>query len=279
MERTILSCVSSGNALERPLGLEPDHVRAALGEALDLGEERGAVARPRALAAAALVRGELVRVLEHDVVRPLPLRLGDGAALVEVRERQRWHLARLRLELAPRDRPAVEAGRRPSLQPTERQLQPRERLGERRGGRLLLARLEAAVAVEAAGGARGAADVDDAAQESARRDHDALGAHLLPCLGAHARHAAAAVLKQQVVDRRLDDGEVGHLEQRAQHRGAVQVAVRLRARPLHRRPLASVQHAEMDAGLVDHAAHQTVEGVDLAHEVALADAADRRVAR
>ena len=53
-------------------------MRAALGEALDFGEERRAVARPRALAAAALVRGQLVRVLEHDVVRPL---VGVGLGL------------------------------------------------------------------------------------------------------------------------------------------------------------------------------------------------------
>jgi hypothetical protein len=36
---------------------------------------------------------------------------------------------------------------------------------------------------------------------------------------------------------------------------------------------------ELDAGRVRHAAHQPAERVHLAHERALADAADRRVAR
>ena len=42
--------------------------------------------------------------------------------------------------------------------------------------------------------------------------------------------------------------------------------------------LAPVEHPEVDPRLVDGAAHDAVERVDLPHEVALADAADRRVA-
>jgi len=46
----------------------------------------------------------------------------------------------------------------------------------------------------------------------------------------------------------------------------------------HRRALAGVQDAELDAGLVDGMGHQAAEGVDLLDQVALADAADGRVA-
>ena len=42
--------------------------------------------------------------------------------------------------------------------------------------------------------------------------------------------------------------------------------------------LGAVEQAELDAGGVGDAAHQAVEGIDLAHEVALAEAADGRIA-
>ena len=60
---------------------------------------------------------------------------------------------------------------------------------------------------------------------------------------------------------------------------AVELAVGLRARALHRRPLGAVQHAELDARLIDNAAHQPIECIDLAYEMTLAEAADGRVAR
>ncbi|SRR6266404_7782738 len=46
-----------------------------------------------------------------------------------------------------------------------------------------------------------------------------------------------------------------------------------------RRALAAVQNPELDAGAVDHPAREPVERVDLAHEMSLAEPADRRVAR
>ena len=67
------------------------------------------------------------------------------------------------------------------------------------------------------------------------------------------------------------------LEQ-AEHRLAVERAVGLRARALHGRALAAVQHAELDAAEVGGAAHHAVERVDLAHQMALAEPADRRIA-
>ena len=47
---------------------------------------------------------------------------------------------------------------------------------------------------------------------------------------------------------------------------------------MHRRALAAVEHAELDAGGVDGPAHGAAEGVDLADDLPLADAADGRVA-
>src|SRR5262249_42552715 len=63
------------------------------------------------------------------------------------------------------------------------------------------------------------------------------------------------------------------------HRHRIELAVGLRARTTHGRPLAPVEHAKLDAALVRDAPHEAVERVDLANQVALAETADRWVAR
>ena len=85
-------------------------------------------------------------------------------------------------------------------------------------------------------------------------------------------------VETQVLDRRGTDLEPRHLGEERLHRPAVKLAVRLGARAPHRRPLAAVEHAELDAGAIDGPPHEPVEGVDLAHQMALGEAADGRVA-
>ena len=63
------------------------------------------------------------------------------------------------------------------------------------------------------------------------------------------------------------------------HPAAVDLLVGLRARRPDRRPAAAVEQLELDAGRVDRAAHQPAERIDLANEMALGGAADRRIAR
>ena len=58
------------------------------------------------------------------------------------------------------------------------------------------------------------------------------------------------------------------LDRRLHGRG-IELAVGLGARAAYRRALAAVEHAELDAAGVRHAAHEAVERVDLAHEMAL----------
>ena len=58
----------------------------------------------------------------------------------------------------------------------------------------------------------------------------------------------------------------------------VELPVGLGARAAHRRTLAPIEHAELDPALVGDPAHQAVERIDLAHQMALAEPADRRVA-
>ena len=91
--------------------------------------------------------------------------------------------------------------------------------------------------------------------------------------------AACAVLDDQVLDRRLDHLEVGRRPDRRLHGGPVELAVGLGARALHRRPLGAVEQAELDAGRIGHPPHQPVQRIDLAHQMALAEPADGRVAR
>jgi hypothetical protein len=62
------------------------------------------------------------------------------------------------------------------------------------------------------------------------------------------------------------------------HRGLVEDAIRLRSGGAHGRPLAAVEDAEMDAGTIGRARHQTTQGVDLLDQMTLADAADGRIA-
>src|SRR5207253_1626777 len=57
------------------------------------------------------------------------------------------------------------------------------------------------------------------------------------------------------------------------------LAVGLGAGTAHGRALAAVEHPELDAGLVCDAAHQAIERIDFAHQMTLAEAADRWIAR
>ena len=62
------------------------------------------------------------------------------------------------------------------------------------------------------------------------------------------------------------------------HRPTVDLTVDLRARRAHGGPLGAVEDAELDARLVRHLPHRAAERVHFFDEVALADAADRRIA-
>ncbi len=121
------------------------------------------------------------------------------------------------------------------------------------------------------------AAVDQAAQEGAGGEHD----RARPEAAAVGRDDAGggALFDDEVLDRGLDHLQVGRGADGGLHGGLVELAVGLGARALHGRALGAVEQAELDAGGVGHPAHQAVEGVDLAHQVALAEAADGRVAR
>ena len=65
---------------------------------------------------------------------------------------------------------------------------------------------------------------------------------------------------------------------RGLHRGGVELAVGLGARPPDGRALAAVEHPELNAAGIRDPAHQAVQGVDFADQMALAETADRGIA-
>ncbi len=62
------------------------------------------------------------------------------------------------------------------------------------------------------------------------------------------------------------------------HGHTVELAVGLGPRPLHGGALGTVEQAELDASGVRYSPHEAIESIDLAHQVALAEPADGRVA-
>ena len=120
------------------------------------------------------------------------------------------------------------------------------------------------------------ADMDEAAQERPGGQNHRAGRQN-PAIGqANSRNAAFS--EDQIVGFALDHRQIRRLEDRALHGGGVELAVGLGAGAAHGGALAAVQDAKLDAALVGDAAHQAVERVDLPHQMALAEPADRRIA-
>ncbi len=119
--------------------------------------------------------------------------------------------------------------------------------------------------------------MDQPAQESPGGDDDRCCGQLAAI--AHADAGNAAITDDQFVRLAFDHAEVGGLVDGGLHRGGIELTVGLGARTSHRRTLAPVEHAKLDTRSIGDAAHQPVECVDLADQMALAEPADRRIAR
>ena len=119
--------------------------------------------------------------------------------------------------------------------------------------------------------------MDQAGEKRAGRQRYRAGANAAAVGEFHAHDAAFTC--EKIVDFGLDDLEVRRLRDRRLHRRGVKLAIRLRARAAHRRAFPSIEHAKLNPGAIRNPAHQAIERVDFAHEMALAEAADRRIAR
>src|SRR5690606_8205066 len=87
-----------------------------------------------------------------------------------------------------------------------------------------------------------------------------------------------AVGHVEIVDFALDNIEIGLRADRRLHGLPIELAIGLRARTAHRGPLATIEDAKLYARLIGYAAHQTVQRVDFADKMALAQPANGRVA-
>ncbi len=121
------------------------------------------------------------------------------------------------------------------------------------------------------------ADVNDAVEEGAGGDDDVAGIDLPAQHGFH-RHRPA-VFNHQAGCHILANIEMLLALARQSHAGRILNAICLRARRPHRRPLAFVQHAELNAGIIDRQAHLSAHGIQLAHELALGHATNGGIAR
>ena len=188
-------------------------------------------------------------------------------AAEEGEHRHRIQVARLLLAFREVDRATVDARRGAGLQAALRQLQLLQAGSERDRRRI----------AGAAGGVVVQADVDQPVQEGARGEHHSPRAEADADLRDRADDALA--LDDQVVDRLLEEPKVGLVLQAGADRLAVENAIGLRAGRADGRALARVEDAELDAGFVGRRRHRAAERIDLLDQVALPDAADRRVAR
>ena len=90
--------------------------------------------------------------------------------------------------------------------------------------------------------------------------------------------ADSPAFDEQVLGLALDDLEIGGVADGSLHGLPIQLSVGLSARALNRRPLGAVQQPELNAGGIGHSAHQAVQGIDLADEMAFSEPSDGRVA-
>ena len=128
----------------------------------------------------------------------------------------------------------------------------------------------------AAGGGLFLAPMDQPAQEGAGGEHHCPGPD--PAAIARDDPGHATVLDHQVLDSAFDHLEIGRRPDRGLHRLAVELAIGLGARTLHGGALGAIEQAELDAGGVRHPPHQAIQRIDLAHQMPLAEPADRRIA-
>ena len=87
-----------------------------------------------------------------------------------------------------------------------------------------------------------------------------------------------AILQHEAKRRPFDHREVGLLANLILHRRAIEPAIGLCPRPANGRSLRAIEQAKLNAGAIGDTAHQTIQGVDLTHQMTFAQSADGRIA-
>ena len=131
------------------------------------------------------------------------------------------------------------------------------------------------------GGNCPASDVDQPVEKRSRSQNHARSVHRRPVGEDDPGNGRARALPidRQILHAAVQDIEVFLTPEKSLHGPPVKTAIRLRARSLYGGAFSTVENPELDSGPVDRPAHDAVERVDLANQMPLAEAADRRVAR
>jgi hypothetical protein len=176
-------------------------------------------------------------------------------------------IARLRLHDGVVDAASIDARRRAGLEPALRQrelLQLFRQTDRRRvactAGRMVFE-----------------TDMHAPVQEGTGGQHDRTRHEADADLRHHAGNTLA--LHDEVGRSLLEQIEIGLIFKTASYRRLVENTVRLRPRRAHGRPLARIEGSELDSGLVRGQRHGPAKCIDFLHQMPLADAADRRIAR
>ncbi len=254
-------------------------MRLAAREPHHLVFDRWAIARAGALNLAG-IDWRTIKIGADDVMR-LPRRPGDAASNLWRRdcgcqkgEWRRRFIACLHIQGCPINRAAIKARRRAGLQPPHAQAQTIKRFGQT--DRRTLHRVRATTRGSTARGYLALADMDQPIQECAGGQNHSPGRDHLPVRQDDAGRSAVA--QNQIFGGRFHDGQVRYCSQRGLHRLTIKLAVGLGARAAHRRALAPVQKPELDSRRIRDPAHQPIQRINLAHQMALAQPANRRVA-
>ena len=255
----------------QPLGLEEHLMALAVAEAVNLVLDRGAIARAGRRNRAREQR----RAVEIGADRVMPcLRgAGDGAKHLRVHPArgERRHgpglaVRRLLLEHRPVDGAPVEPRRGSGLEARHGEICPAQLPGEALGGVLAdAATLEPLLAAK-----QHAAEESAGAQHHAGRMEDRAVSQLQPGDSAARQHQRCGLA--------LDQCEIGLRAHDSLHRRLESHPVGLHARAPHGAALGAVEHPVVDRARVCRAPDHAVERIDLAHQMALAQPADRRIA-
>ena len=118
--------------------------------------------------------------------------------------------------------------------------------------------------------------MDQSAQKGPGRDDHGAGRKFAAVRQADPGDPIACHVK--VVGLAFNHAEIGGLANRRLHRRGIKFSVGLGSWSADGRTLAAIEHAELDAAGISHPAHQSVQGIDLADQMALTEAADGGVA-
>ena len=190
------------------------------------------------------------------------------SSVADEREYGHWiRIARLHTQAAVVDGLAVDTGRRTRFETPLWQGQFAQPMGQRFCGRI--ARTSGLIIVQA--------HMHLPVEEGTGREHHGMrmerNAKLCHCTG------NAVSLQQQIVHCLLKQSEIGLILQCLTNGLPIQHPVCLRTRSTHGGPLAGIQDAKLDTGLVGCHGHDATQRIDLLHQMALADPSNRRVAR